>query len=350
MRRPDMHRKRFTLRDVSKSMGVRVQINIEKGKIVRKRLGLPGMVGVLCLLLTSSFVHVQGGPITIEFNDPFPAPYTFVPHANTPNGSKVFYSEDGMTFADRRSGHYHLLPEDSSVLVPDDHLLLPPIPNDTPRSLAPHGRGDAIRMTYDPNHDGVLDRFNLLSVDVRSGAVKVHAEIDYSGVNGAVYGPLPEGWTWNLVGPGNTGLLFVDFSWCPEPGECLTTLVIDNIVFEPAPGIGPTGSCNGLTATIVGTTGNDNIHGTSGRDIISGLGGNDTIAGYGGDDVICGDSGSDTIDGGHGNNTLIGGTGNDTLKGGKGTDTLNGGGGTDKCDGGTGTDTATACETRTNIP
>ena len=63
-----------------------------------------------------------------------------------------------MTFADRNYGHYHLIPEDSSLPFP--------IPNDAPKSLAFHTVGHAIRMTYDPNQDGVPDRFNLLSVDV----------------------------------------------------------------------------------------------------------------------------------------------------------------------------------------
>ncbi len=46
-------------------------------------------------------------------------------------------------------------------------------------------------------------------------------------------------------------------------------------------------TCHGLTATIVGTSGADELNGTSGRDVIVGLGGNDEIDGNGGNDVIC---------------------------------------------------------------
>ena len=60
-------------------------------------------------------------------------------------------------------------------------------------------------------------------------------------------------------------------------------------------------SCAGLTATIVGTEGNDVIRGTEGNDVIVGLGGNDVITGLGGADTICGGDGNDSIDGGAGN-------------------------------------------------
>lgn len=153
--------------------------------------------------------------------------------------------------------------------------------------------------------------------------------------------------------------------------------------------------CDGLTATIVGTAGNDSIVGTVGPDVINGLGGNDTISGLGGGDVICGGDGDDTINGDDGNDRLLGGNGNDTLNGGNGNDTLDGnagsdtfnggnnndtlnggfgndiingnsgsdrlngnenndaldgGVGTDVCDGGIQTDTAVNCETRIGIP
>jgi uncharacterized protein len=96
--------------------------------------------------------------------------------------------------------------------------------------------------------------------------------------------------------------------------------------------------CNGLEATIVGTTGNDVINGTNGDDVIVGLGGNDVINGGGGDDVICGGGGNDTLNGGNGNDTLLGGFGNDTLNGANGNDTLSGGGGNDTLNGGHGDD------------
>lgn len=101
-------------------------------------------------------------------------------------------------------------------------------------------------------------------------------------------------------------------------------------------------TCGGLTATIVGTPGNDILPGTSGPDVIHGLGGNDTINGLGGNDITCGGDGSDTINGGRGRDqlfgmagadTLNGGDGNDRLFGGANNDTLNGGNGDDRMDG-----------------
>jgi Ca2+-binding RTX toxin-like protein len=47
-------------------------------------------------------------------------------------------------------------------------------------------------------------------------------------------------------------------------------------------------TCEGETATIVGTNGNNDITGTSGDDVIAALGGNDRIRAQGGDDLVCG--------------------------------------------------------------
>jgi len=93
-------------------------------------------------------------------------------------------------------------------------------------------------------------------------------------------------------------------------------------------------TCNGLTATIVGTPGKDIIHGTPGRDIIRGRGGNDIIRGLDGNDVICGGSGKDVLYGGSGN------------------DRLDGGDNIDFCDGGRPIDgdTAVGCEISVNTP
>ena len=82
-----------------------------------------------------------------------------------------------------------------------------------------------------------------------------------------------------------------------------------------APGVaaaGPTPTatertCHGLTATIVGTAGDDRITGTRGPDVVVGLGGNDRIDGRGGDDVICGNGGADDLVGGRGSDQLYGG-------------------------------------------
>ena len=71
-----------------------------------------------------------------------------------------------------------------------------------------------------------------------------------------------------------------------------------------------------ITATIVGTSGNDALHGTPGRDVIVGRGGGDWVTGNRGNDLICGGPGNDTLKGGKGKDTLTGDTGNDTLNGG----------------------------------
>ena len=100
-------------------------------------------------------------------------------------------------------------------------------------------------------------------------------------------------------------------------------------------------TCNGLEATIVGTTGDDVINGTTGDDIIVGLGGNDVINGGNGNDVICGGGGNDTVNGGNGIDTLLGGFGNDTLNGNNGDDSLDGGANDDTLSGNHGNDTLT---------
>ena len=93
-------------------------------------------------------------------------------------------------------------------------------------------------------------------------------------------------------------------------------------------------TCNGLEATIVGTTGDDIINGTNGNDIIVGVGGDDVINGNNGDDIICAGAGNDTVNSGTGNDLVFGGYGNDILNGQNGFDTLNGDSGNDTLDGG----------------
>ena len=105
-------------------------------------------------------------------------------------------------------------------------------------------------------------------------------------------------------------------------------------------------TCNGLTATRVGTALNDVINGTSGRDVIVGLGGADTINGNGGDDVICGLDGPDTVDGGAGNDWIDGGASPDDLSGGSGDDFLDGGPHNDSLRGDNGRDTCVSGEVR----
>ena len=100
----------------------------------------------------------------------------------------------------------------------------------------------------------------------------------------------------------------------------------------------PVYECNGLTATIVGTEGDDVIRGTDGDDVIMGLGGNDRIFGLQGKDVICGGEGRDRLLGGKKADVLIGGPGGDKLFGDAGADQLLGGEGNDRLSGGLGDD------------
>jgi Ca2+-binding RTX toxin-like protein len=124
-----------------------------------------------------------------------------------------------------------------------------------------------------------------------------------------------------------------------------TTDTLQITVNEPPPP--PPTTCEGETATIVGTPGNDNnIVGTSGRDVIAALGGDDRIRALDGNDLVCGGGGNDVIDGGQGNNRLFGdepneeeGTaGADRIEGGTGSDFIDGGAGNDVLDGSTGND------------
>jgi hypothetical protein len=123
----------------------------------------------------------------------------------------------------------------------------------------------------------------------------------------------------------------------------------------------PRPKCQGLDATIEGTTGADVLNGTPGDDVIVGLGGADRINGRGGNDTICGGGGSDAlkgrggrdlVSGGKGNDVLSGGSGPDRLLGEAGRDTLVGGGGRpDACVGGPGRDIEGAgCERSSGIP
>ena len=77
-------------------------------------------------------------------------------------------------------------------------------------------------------------------------------------------------------------------------------------------------TCDGLTATIVGTQADDTIAGTTGDDVIVGLGGDDVIVGDLGADRICGGTGDDTLSGHGDSDYLFGDQGDDLLDGGVG--------------------------------
>ncbi|MBK5231642.1 MAG: DUF11 domain-containing protein [Thermoleophilia bacterium] len=121
-------------------------------------------------------------------------------------------------------------------------------------------------------------------------------------------------------------------------------------------------TCAGVTATVVGTSGRDQLVGTSGRDVVAAFGGADRIATFSGRDLVCagrgndyvlsgadgdrvlGGPGADRLVGRSGADLLKGNAGNDVLKGNRGNDRLRGGFGFDLCRGGAGADLLTNCE------
>jgi hypothetical protein len=102
--------------------------------------------------------------------------------------------------------------------------------------------------------------------------------------------------------------------------------------------------CQGVVATINGTSGADELVGTPDRDVIVANGGADEIRGGGGDDLICGGRGADHVQGGAGGDSIYGQGGNDSLEGNRGADLLSGGSGFDTGRGGVGSDTCTSIE------
>jgi Ca2+-binding RTX toxin-like protein len=108
-------------------------------------------------------------------------------------------------------------------------------------------------------------------------------------------------------------------------------------VFEPTT---TSATCKGKPATIIGTSGNDDLTGTDNRDVIAALEGNDKVRGLGGKDRICGGKNKDTLKGGKAKDKLFGQRGRDKLKG---------GGARDVCKGGKGDDSAAKCEVEKSI-
>lgn len=131
---------------------------------------------------------------------------------------------------------------------------------------------------------------------------------------------------------------------------------------NPAPQPPAAAACRGVTATIKGTGGSDQLTGTGGRDVIAAFGGNDTIAALAGTDLVCAGAGDDYVGGGGaadrvfggigadrlvgrgGPDLLAGNRGRDVLKGNRGSDRLRGGRGFDRCRGGAGLDFLRSCE------
>lgn len=83
-------------------------------------------------------------------------------------------------------------------------------------------------------------------------------------------------------------------------------------------------SCDGVPATIVGTTTDDVLVGTADADVIWAGAGRDTVHAGDGDDIICGESGPDQLYGDGGADQIHGGPGRDFIWGGLGDDKLSG--------------------------
>jgi Ca2+-binding RTX toxin-like protein len=87
----------------------------------------------------------------------------------------------------------------------------------------------------------------------------------------------------------------------------LGVLTLGTTAFS-APAHSAAATCAGVPATIVGTTGDDELAGTAGDDVIVALDGNDTIDAGAGNDLVCADAGADWLTGGAGDDRLYGGT------------------------------------------
>jgi hypothetical protein len=122
------------------------------------------------------------------------------------------------------------------------------------------------------------------------------------------------------------GALLMSIVWLVLPSTLSIPIIPTNTIIPAAFATTTNGggiTCEGETATILGTNGNNDIVGTSGSDVIAGLGGNDRIRALGGDDIVCGGAGNDDMDGGEGRDELVGNQGNDRANGGAGNDICN---------------------------
>lgn len=118
----------------------------------------------------------------------------------------------------------------------------------------------------------------------------------------------------------------------------MAATLVGSTVFAASPAAAAGPMCQGVAATIIGTTGDDVLSGTAGNDVIVGLAGADIIYGRGGDDLICGGQGGDQIFGGSGEDEIFGNAGPDYVDGEWGNDYVHGGWGIDTVVGGAGAD------------
>jgi Ca2+-binding RTX toxin-like protein len=153
----------------------------------------------------------------------------------------------------------------------------------------------------------------------------------YDGTTGAVID--------TFVASGSGGLDYPQgLEFGPDDALYVTSQNTDEVLRYEGP-FGISATCNGITATIVGTISSEVIDGTSGDDVIVGLDGDDTINGMGGNDIICGNQGNDIITAGSGNDEIFGGTDDDTINAGDGNNYVEGNNGNDVINSGSGDDT-----------
>lgn len=124
----------------------------------------------------------------------------------------------------------------------------------------------------------------------------------------------PRDWNNLMLDPGNDDYYDHGRSDCTDIADSpvLGTWASNGSSGTP-PAPPATAICDGLDATVVGTSGDDTLTGTAGPDVIAGLQGNDTIHGLGGDDIICAGQGDDVVYGGVGFDIIYGAQGNDII-------------------------------------
>jgi len=170
---------------------------------------------------------------TITFDDPAAlanlagaARFTF---ANNYTESDMSVA-DGVSPADprlggRAHGHYHLGYEHPGIL---EQVIQGATIDVTaePRSLSNHFGDHIIQLTYDPNHDGVPDPFDLTGIDVLSGTLNVGVEFA-SGDIGVFNNLASDGGSrWSLSGGTN-----IIRATLEATGSIFT---VDNIAFAAA--------------------------------------------------------------------------------------------------------------------
>ena len=167
---------------------------------------------------------------------------------------------------------------------------------------------------------------NLYVVSIPNDEVK-----RYDGVTGSFIDTFVSGGDGGLDGPDDLVFDGIDRLY-------VSSEYSDEVLrFEGPFGISDT--CNGMIATIVGTSSSEIIDGTTGDDVIVGLDGDDTINGMGGNDIICGNDGDDVITTGSGDDQIYGGSDDDTIDAGDGNNYVEGNNGADIITSGSGDDT-----------